>query len=179
MFSDWDTSAPFWEYFTFTPGAHATSLLSGFLTPKCVPLSLTVYRGTYHQQSTRRRGTLNLYQPVPGLNDSSLHQTRGSSFFGDSLATHVKKGISERALQGRHLGGIPFGYQSCRENKQLVCEPEHPGGVHLDTEEAKAVQELFRRYASGTTTLSQLAVWMNTQGFRISNMHHKEHAPAL
>ncbi|MDP6550226.1 MAG: hypothetical protein QF659_09160, partial [Dehalococcoidia bacterium] len=25
------------------PGAHATALLSGFLTPECVPLSLTVY----------------------------------------------------------------------------------------------------------------------------------------
>ena len=33
MFSDWDTSAPFCEYFTFTSGAHATSTLSGFLTP--------------------------------------------------------------------------------------------------------------------------------------------------
>ncbi len=43
VISDWDTSAPFCEYLTFTPGAHATSTLSGFLTPECVPLSLTVY----------------------------------------------------------------------------------------------------------------------------------------
>ncbi len=94
-----------------------------------------------------------------------------AEFFSDSLATHVKKGISERALQGRHLGGIPFGYQSCRENKLLVCEPEHPGGVHVDTEEAKSIRELFHRYASGATTLSQLAVWLNTQGYRTRNMH--------
>ena len=45
MFSDWDTSAPFCEHFTFTPGVHTTSILSGFLTPQCVPLSLTVYSG--------------------------------------------------------------------------------------------------------------------------------------
>ncbi len=40
--SGWDTSAPFCEYLTFT-GAHATFLLSGFLTPRSVPFSLTVY----------------------------------------------------------------------------------------------------------------------------------------
>jgi len=33
LITDWDTSAPFCEYFTFTPGAHATSRLSGFFTP--------------------------------------------------------------------------------------------------------------------------------------------------
>ena len=43
LLSDWDTSAPFCEYSTLTLGAHATSPLSGFLTPECVPLSLTVY----------------------------------------------------------------------------------------------------------------------------------------
>jgi DNA invertase Pin-like site-specific DNA recombinase len=39
-------------------------------------------------------------------------RTLGSfgEFFSDMLATHVKKGISERARQGLHLGGIPFGY---------------------------------------------------------------------
>ena len=43
LITDWDTSAPFYEYFTLTSGAHATSILSGFITPECVPLSLTVY----------------------------------------------------------------------------------------------------------------------------------------
>ncbi|MDP6549272.1 MAG: hypothetical protein QF659_04285, partial [Dehalococcoidia bacterium] len=81
-----------------------------------------------------------------------------AEFFSDSLATHVKKGISEKALQGRHLGGLPFGYQFCWENKQLVCEPEHPGGVHTDSHESPAVQELFRRYASGATDLPPVFV---------------------
>ncbi len=42
-------------------------------------------------------------------------RTLGSfgEFFSDMLATHVKKGITERARQGLHLGAIPFGYQSC------------------------------------------------------------------
>ena len=41
------------------------------------------------------------------------------------------------------------------------CEPQHPGGVHPNPREAEAVRELFRRYASGTATLSQLAEWLN------------------
>ena len=98
-----------------------------------------------------------------------------AEYFSGALTTHTKKGISERALKGLHLGAIPFGYQSCWEEakgeRRLLCRPEHPGGVHIHPEEGPAVQELFRRYASGTTTLSQLATWLNDQGFRIRNMH--------
>ena len=95
-----------------------------------------------------------------------MARTLGSfgEFFSDMLGTHIKKGISERAHQGRHLGGVPFGYGSCYENGQLRCEAEHPGGVHPVPEEAKAVRHLFTRYASGSVTLSNLASWMNSQG---------------
>ncbi|MFQ6028746.1 MAG: recombinase family protein [Dehalococcoidia bacterium] len=104
-------------------------------------------------------------------------RTLGSfgEFFSDMLSTHVKKGIEERARDGLHLGGIPFGYESCRKKvhgeKQAICDPEHPGGLHMLPDEAEAVQELFKRYASGITTLSQLATWLNSQGFRTRNMH--------
>ena len=98
-----------------------------------------------------------------------------AEYFSDSLSTHIKKGLGERAHQGRHLGGIPFAFQSCWEGPKggrlLSCEPEHPGGVHLIEEEAEAVRELFLRYSSGTTTLSQLAGWLNAQGIRTRNMH--------
>ena len=57
-----------------------------------------------------------------------------AEYFSDSLSTHTKKGVSERAMQGKHLGGIPFGYESCWEGpkggRQLSCEPEHPAGLH-------------------------------------------------
>ncbi len=100
-----------------------------------------------------------------------------AEYFSDSLSTHIKKGLGERAHNGRHLGGIPFGYQSCWEGpkggRQLACESEHPGGLHLDPEEAESVKEMFRRYASGSTTLSQLACWMNQEGFRTRNMHRR------
>src|SRR5918992_1091575 len=102
-------------------------------------------------------------------------RTLGSfgEFFSDMLATHVKKGITERARHGLHLGGIPFGYEPCwlEEHglRQRCCDPEHPGGVHVHPQEGLAVQELFKRYAAGTTTLSQLAAWLNDAGFRTRN----------
>jgi site-specific DNA recombinase len=69
-------------------------------------------------------------------------------FFSDMLGTHVKKGISERAHLGLHLGTIPFGYAPCWERvdgeRRRTCHPEHPGGVHLVEAEANAVREMFR-----------------------------------
>ena len=96
-----------------------------------------------------------------------------AEYFSGSLATHVSKGHAQRAARGRHLGGIPFGYRSCWKGSDgqrvLDCEPEHPGGVHLVPEESEATAELFRRYATGTTTTTELAIWLNDQGFRTRN----------
>lgn len=46
-------------------------------------------------------------------------RTLGSfgEFFSDMLATHVKKGIEERAYKGLHLGAVPFGYEACWEER--------------------------------------------------------------
>jgi len=75
-----------------------------------------------------------------------------------ALATHVSKGLEQRAIEGKHTGGIPFGYQSCwadgeKGDKRLACDPEHPGGVHVDAKEGRMVTEMFHRYSSGMTTL--------------------------
>ena len=96
-----------------------------------------------------------------------------SEFFSDMLGTHVKKGISERAHLGLHLGGIPFGYEPCwvrvDGERRHRCDPEHPGGVHLVESEAAVVSEMFRSYATGTATLAGLAIWLNDRGFRTRN----------
>ena len=51
-----------------------------------------------------------------------------AEYFSDMLAVHTKKGIDERARQGKHLGSVPFGYESCWEEKdgerKLRCETE-------------------------------------------------------
>ncbi|MCH8346817.1 MAG: recombinase family protein, partial [Chloroflexi bacterium] len=103
-----------------------------------------------------------------------------AQYFSDSLSKHVQKGQDQRAHEGKHLGGLPFGYESCwveeRGERRRRCDPEHLGGVHLVPHEAEAVRELFRRYASGTATLTQLAAWLNDQGLRTRNMHnHVDH----
>ena len=96
-----------------------------------------------------------------------------AEFSSDMLAEHVKKGLRERAIQGRRIEGIPFGYGSCwskeHGEKKLLCDPEHPGGVHLVGNEAHALRELFRRYAAGDVSCGELASGLNGQGFRTRN----------
>jgi site-specific DNA recombinase len=98
-----------------------------------------------------------------------------AEYFSASLSTHVSKGQNQRAYEGKHMGGIPFGYQSCwiEENgeRKRRCDPEHPGGLHLIEEEGNAIKKLFHKYSAGTVTLGQLAVWLNEQGFRTRNLH--------
>ena len=81
--------------------------------------------------------------------------------------------MSQRAIQGRHIGGIPFGYESCWESqgaeRKRLRDPEHAGGVHLVERESQAVRDIFRQYATGTATLAQQASWLNDQGFRTRN----------
>ena len=99
-----------------------------------------------------------------------------AEYFSDSLGTHVKKGLDQRAFEGKHNGAIPFGYESCwidgeKGERNRRCDPEHSGGIHIHDKEGPAVTELFRRYATGATTLSQLATFLNDNGFRTRNMH--------
>jgi DNA invertase Pin-like site-specific DNA recombinase len=83
-----------------------------------------------------------------------------AQYFSDSLAKHTRKGMSERAIKGYHLGGIPFGYVSCQ-----CCE----AGLHPEEGESDAVIQLFEKYATGTFVLADLAQWMNEEGYRTRN----------
>ncbi|BCT56466.1 serine recombinase [Dehalococcoides mccartyi] len=104
-----------------------------------------------------------------------------AQYGSESLSVHVKKGIEQRAVEGKHNGTIPFGYESCWEKsengeKRRRCNPEHPGGIHIHRKEGKAVKELFKRYAIGTVTLSQLAKYLNDSGFKTRNTKKIEDA---
>ncbi len=96
-----------------------------------------------------------------------------AEYFSSSLGKHVSKGQGQRAVEGRHLGGVPYGYESCwatRDGQRLrTCDPEHPGGVHKRLAEAAAVAELFKKYATGTAATTSLAGWLNSQGLRTRN----------
>ena len=99
-----------------------------------------------------------------------------AEFYSGSLGNHIRKGLEQRATEGKHTGGIPFGYESCwmdgdKGERKRLCDPEHPGGIHIQSKEGQIVTGLFKRYASGATTLSQLAAWLNEEGFRTRNTH--------
>jgi site-specific DNA recombinase len=99
-----------------------------------------------------------------------------AQYFSGALGKHVRKGLEQRAIEGKHTGGIPFGYESCwidgeKGERIQLCSPEHPGGIHVHLTEGQAVSELFKRYSTGTTTHFQLATWLNENGFRTRNMH--------
>lgn len=96
-----------------------------------------------------------------------------AELYSDSMGGRIGESMQQRALNGKHTGGIPFGYQSCwvEENgeRKRRCSAEHPGGVHLVKGEAQAVAHLYRSYATGTTTLGRLAAWLNEMGYRTRN----------
>ncbi|MFC2020634.1 recombinase family protein [Chloroflexota bacterium] len=97
-----------------------------------------------------------------------------AEYFSGALSNHVSKGLDQRAHEGKHIGGIPFGYESYwsvgnKAEKHLICNPEHLAGIHIHRTEGKTVTELFTWYSKGTTTLAELASWLNEQGFRTRN----------
>ncbi len=148
-------------------------------------------RVTLESLSTRARHNVALVSIIENIDYSSpqgklFTQMLGAfaQYFSDALGTHVKKGQNQRAHEGKHLGCLPFGYESCwvdeKDARKKRCDPEHPGGVHLVEREAGAARETFRRYASGTATLATLAAWLNDRGLRTRNMHRlKDHRGEL
>ncbi|MFC2017801.1 recombinase family protein [Chloroflexota bacterium] len=74
---------------------------------------------------------------------------------------------------------IPAGPGTSEAVRYASADPEHPGGIHINPMEATAVKEIFSRYASANTTISQLAAWLNNEGFRTRNMHRLEDINSL
>lgn len=89
-----------------------------------------------------------------------------AQYFSDALARHTTKGLKERAMRGLYNGDPPFGYDRCTESCKQT--PGH-GGCHPVAAQAKAMEDLFTRYAGGGWSLSKLAGWLNDQGFRTRN----------
>ncbi len=76
-------------------------------------------------------------------------------YYSDNLSTEVKKGLKERAQQGRWVGPVPFGYLKGDEGK-LVVIPE----------EAETLQRSYEMYASGTHTDQTVATFFNQSGHK-------------
>ncbi len=88
-----------------------------------------------------------------------------AQYFSDSLSKHTSKGLKERAVNGLPNGDIPFGY------RRVETKGSDKRTVVVVPEEAEAVSQLFRKYASGGQSLASLAVWLNQRGFRTRTKH--------
>jgi len=60
-----------------------------------------------------------------------------AEYYVKNLSKEVKKGMSERALKGKYMGQMPYGYYI--EN----------GQVKVNQEQAKVVRDVFNRYING------------------------------
>lgn len=87
-----------------------------------------------------------------------------AQYFSDSLAKHTSKGMKERVMNGLANGDIPFGYRRYDKNN-----PAEKGHVYVVPQEAEVIQKLFQHYTGGGWSLSQMAAWLNKQGFHTRN----------
>ena len=85
-------------------------------------------------------------------------------FYSDNLSKETNKGKLERSMQGYHNGRVPWGYTSVMINNRKVGVP--------DPDKAAVIAEMFERYASGLYSYTQLAEWLNNQGF-ITNRNRR------
>jgi DNA invertase Pin-like site-specific DNA recombinase len=101
--------------------------------------------------------------------DDRLDSEEGDAFrWRFVIAAEVARGERRRMVarntarvrrmleQGRHVGQIPFGYR---------IDPERPGVLLVDPDEAAAVAEAARRVLNNTPP-SQVSRWLNAEGFK-------------
>lgn len=91
-----------------------------------------------------------------------------AQYFSDSLSKHTCKGLNERALNGLPNGDIPFGYK--RQGPDKLGSKN--GCVQIIPEEAEAVKQIFKMYASGGHSLASIAGWLNSKELRTHNKHN-------
>ena len=79
-----------------------------------------------------------------------------AKFYLSNLREEVRKGMDEKVAQGGWPHWAPVGYRNNKETRSLVVEPDSADGI----------RHAFRRYATGSVSLSDLAKELYAQGFR-------------
>ena len=87
------------------------------------------------------------------MRDMMLSQ---SKYYLRNLSEEVKKGMDEKASQGGWPHWAPVGYRNNRETRSLA----------VDQDVAELIRHAFRRYATQTVSLSDLATELYGLGFR-------------
>ncbi len=80
------------------------------------------------------------------------------------LAANTARGLRQKARQGIYPGLAPIDYLNDSRTRT----------IRVHKKNAALVREIFERYASGTTTLDELAVWLESVGV-MSKGNHRVH----
>ena len=103
--------------------------------------------------------TENIEETASGKLVEGIHALM-AEFYSANLASEIKKGLTQKAKMGGWPQRAPIGYLNQRERvlgQQLAR-------VILDPERALLVREMFRLYASGDYSLSELQTVMTQKG---------------
>lgn len=76
-----------------------------------------------------------------------LHELM-AEYYVKNLSAEVKKGMNERALKGKHMGQMPYGY---------YCQN---GNVYVNDEQAEVIKKIYNLYLSGYGYF-KIAKWLN------------------
>lgn len=76
-----------------------------------------------------------------------LHELM-AEYYVKNLVAEVKKGMNERAMKGKHMGQMPYGYYCAN------------GNVFINEEQATIVKKIFELYLNGYGQF-KIAKWLN------------------
>ena len=85
-----------------------------------------------------------------------------AEYYSKNLAVEVKKGLLQKARSGGTPNRVPIGYLNTRE----VLNGHEIRTVAVDPERATHIEWMFKSYATGEYTLSELTKEMETRGCR-------------
>ena len=85
-----------------------------------------------------------------------------AEYYSKNLAVEVKKGLQQKARTGGTPGRVPIGYLNTRK----IIDGQEIRTVDIDPERAPHIEWMFKAYATGQYTISELVGELNVRGCR-------------
>ena len=117
------------------------------------------YDSAIYKAKLKKNGVRLLYakQPMPDTPEGIILESvlEGyAEYYVENLRRGVKRGMRENALKGYVNGKTPLGYRRGKDKK-----------YEIDPYEAKAVREIFERYARNEPIID-IVSWLNDNGYK-------------
>ena len=117
------------------------------------------YDSAIYKAKLKKNGVRLLYakQPMPDTPEGIILESvlEGyAEYYVENLRRGVKRGMRENALKGYVNGKTPLGYRRGKDKK-----------YEIDPYEAKAVREIFERYARNEPIID-IVRWLNDNGYK-------------